>query len=340
MKRLIALIASVLLVTGLVACEPSAPTKGIWLSADEVKALPTSGQAWDRVNAAANGNWGSVNLGDNNSLHDTYTLAGALVGVRTGNTTLISKTRAAVMSTLNSGYARVLELARNITCYVIAADLVGLPASDESKFKTYLTGLLTKPLSGHSGGTNLITTAELSANNWGDMSRAAVAAIAVYTGNQSALDRVANAQKEFLGEITSQHLNYTSTNWHTLPLHGINASGATISGHSVDGVIPEDQRRTGEFAWPAPKGSYPWEGMQGALVAGVILQRAGKVNINDGNFALRRAYNWLFNVNQNPASGDDAYQAWVFNEVTGTSFPTIAVSSPGKNMGWTDWTHR
>ena len=58
--------------------------------------------------------------------------------------------------------------------------------------------------------------------------------------------------------------------------NGVNKRGSVIQGHDVSGVLPEDQRRTGDsFAWPAPKGSYPWEALQGAagdLPAGSMVQ--------------------------------------------------------------------
>ncbi len=54
--------------------------------------------------------------------------------------------------------------------------------------------------------------------------------------------------------------------------------------------------------------------------------------------ALRRAMDWLHNVNQFPATGDDGYAPWIANAALGTSYPAPSRTS-GKAMGWTDWTH-
>jgi hypothetical protein len=321
--------------------QPVPTSDGLWLSKAEIMALPASGTAWNAVRAEAYAGWGTADLSDNNSTHDTSTLAGALVGVRLNDEALKQKTRSAIMSSMNSGYARVLELSRNITSYVIAADLVGLSAADDAKFRTFVGALRFKALSGHSGGDNMHETALMSANNWGGMARAASTAISLYLGDTARVNELVTAQRAFLGEDVASDMTYTSTNWHASQQKaGINRRGATISGKSVDGVIPEDQRRTGEFTWPAPKGSYPWEALQGALVTSTLLSRARKLSIHAGDDALVRAFAWLYFSNNNPASNDDKWQPWLLNKLANADFAAAAPAGFGKNMGWTDWTHQ
>jgi hypothetical protein len=319
--------------------DPLGETSGVWISPAELSALPTSGTAWDRVRSAAGGLSGSANLADNNSNHDVKTLAAAYVAVRTGDAAMRTKTIRNIETVYSSGYARVLEMSRNIQSYVIAADLIGPAGWDSARFKTFVHALAEKPLAGHSGGRNLLETADLSANNWGCHSRAALALIGVYTNDARFVSIAAAAQRAFLSGVGG-HLKYTGTTWHAgTPRAGINGVGATISGHDVDGVIPEDQRRTGEYTWPAPEGSYPWEALQGTIVAGVVLQRAGALPFNTGSNAIVRAAKWLTYTNTNAASGDDTWQPWVLNKLGGAGLPTSSASS-GKNMGYTDWTHR
>lgn len=350
-RSLIALVPLVALVTGCVAGDDDAAEEvatsddavtsatGVWISPAEIMALPVTGAPWDRVRSAANGLSGSANLADNNSNHDVNTLAAAYVAVRTGDAAMRAKTIRNIETVYASGYARVLEMSRNIQSYVIAADLIGPTGWDSARFKAFVRGLATKPLSGHSGGKNMLETAKLSANNWGCHSRAAIALIGLYTGDAALVDAAVVAQRAFVSGQGGT-LNYTSTNWHAgTPKAGINAVGATISGKNVDGVIAEDQRRTGEFAWPAPKGSYPWEALQGTIVTGVVLHRAGKLPFDTGSNAIVRAAKWLTVVNANPASGDDAWQPWVLNKFGGAGLATSDARS-GKNMGFTDWTHR
>ena len=37
--------------------------------------------------------------------------------------------------------------------------------------------------------------------------------------------------------------------------------------------------------------------------------------------------------------GDDTWQPHIVNYYYGTDFPAPTPSRPGKNVGWTDWTH-
>lgn len=356
LRLVVTLVTATLLVSGFAGCVPEPPgpdrpggdtrppprSAGLWISPAEVASLPTSGPAWNRLVAVAHGGWGTPSLADNDASHDTATLAGALVAVRTGDRALTDCVRNEIAAvTRTTRFARVLELSRNITSYVIAADLVGLSAPQDQAFRRFVAELRHRPLRGHSGGTDLTSTALRSPNNWGTMARAAVVAIDLYLGDRAHLAPVATAHRAWLGERVANQLRYSDTGWHaTSPPAGVNPPGARIGGHSVDGLLPEDQRRTGEPSTGAPpRGSYPWEALQGALVTGVLLHRAGVVGIGAGRGALARAAGWLTHVNRNPATGDDTWQPWVLNRVAGTSLPTTEARSPGKNMGWSDWTH-
>jgi hypothetical protein len=117
---------------------------------------------------------------------------------------------------------------------------------------------------------------------------------------------------------------------------GINPKGATKNGQSIDGVLPDDQRRAGGFTWPPQQENYVWEGLQGAVVQAELLQRAGYDAWNWSDRALLRAVMWETNVARFPAQGDDAWQIWLVNHAYGTTFPASAANS-GKNMGFTDW---
>jgi hypothetical protein len=307
-------------------------------------ALPTSGAAWNNIVSAANSSWGSANLADNNSDHDMMVMAGALVAARTDNAAMRSKVISGINSLRNSGFARVLEMSRNVPGYVIAADVIGLKDVDSSTdqwFRGFIAGLRTKPLTGHGGGDNMRETAMFSTNNWGGRSRAAMVAIDLYLGDSTDIQDIITAQRGYLGEAVSHRLSFTSTNWHANPSNkaGINRRGATIQGRNVDGVVPEDQRRSGEFSWPAPAGNYPWGALQGESMAASMLHRAGLMSFRAGDDAIARATSWLYNVNNNPASGDDTATPWIINKYAGTSFPTNS-ASVGKSIAWTDWTHQ
>jgi hypothetical protein len=71
----------------------------------------------------------------------------------------------------------------------------------------------------------------------------------------------------------------------------------------------------------------------------VILDRAGYDCWEWSDQALLRAVTWLHEECNYPAGGDDTWQPHVVNFFYGSDFPAPSPSSPGKNVGWTDWTH-
>jgi hypothetical protein len=72
----------------------------------------------------------------------------------------------------------------------------------------------------------------------------------------------------------------------------------------------------------------------------VILHRAGYDVWNWEDRALLRAVQWLHDVNDYAAEGDDSWQPHVVNHYYGESFAVNVPSRHGKNVGFTDWTHR
>ena len=118
---------------------------------------------------------------------------------------------------------------------------------------------------------------------------------------------------------------------------GSTRPAAEHAGHSIDGVLPDDQRRSGGFRWPPPKENYVWEALQGATLEAELLGRAGYPAWDWSDQALLRAVNWLYKVDHYPAQGDDSWLPWLIDRRYGTDFHTSAPSTPGKNFGFTDW---
>ena len=80
-----------------------------------------------------------------------------------------------------------------------------------------------------------------------------------------------------------------------------------------------------------------WEALQGALAQAVILSRAGYAVWEWQDQALLRAVTWLHQECNYPASGDDTWEPHVVDHFYLSRFPAPIPSSPGKNVGWTDW---
>ncbi|MDZ7361898.1 MAG: alginate lyase family protein [candidate division KSB1 bacterium] len=311
---------------------------GIWTSAAEVSKLPTSGMAWDNLMAGANEPIGAPNLADNEDSVNVAILAKALVFARTGDQSYRQAVISACMAAIGTEGGETLALGRELLAYVLAADLVGLPPAEEATFRAWLRNLLTTPIKGQT----LRSSNEQRPNNWGTHCGATRAAIARYLGDATELERTARVFKGWLGDRnTYRDFTYSANElaWQADPNApvGINPLGATIQGHSVDGVLPDDQRRAGPFTWPPPKENYVYGALQGALMQAIILYRAGYNVWNWENQALLRAVKWLYNEANYPAEGDDEWLIHIVNYFYNTNFPAPFPCEAGKNAGWTDW---
>lgn len=313
---------------------------GVWTTAEELAALPMSGSAWESLTAFAAAPAARPNLADNADGVDVLVMAKALVYARGCVPGLREEVIASCMAAIGTEQAgATLALARNLQAYVIAADLVGLPAEEDQVFRAWLASLLDEDLKGQT----LRSTNETRPNNWGTHAGAARAAIAVYLGDDAELDATATIFRGWLGDRDAySEFEYGELWWQADPTApvGVNPVGAQIDGHSVDGVLPDDQRRAGPFQWPPPQENYVYTALQGALAQAVILSRRGYDVWNWQDQALLRAFRWLHHEASYPAVGDDTWQPHLLNAFYGPCFfPAPVPTEPGKNVGWTDWTH-
>jgi hypothetical protein len=347
--RLLLAAVAVATVCSLVAAAAPAATRGIWLSRAEASALPATGTAWNRVKKAADSDWGAITLFSTGHTQDTSVLAGALVYAKTGDARYRDKVGTALAAVIGTdrrtdygccGYQ--LGVARNLAGFVIAADLIDLDgwnATVGAGFRSWLVEVRFRK--GPRGEPSLAETQEKRANNFGTHASAARVAASLYLGDAGDVARAAAVFRGWLGDRSSYAgFSYGSLDWQcsaSAPV-GVNPAGCTRSGHSIDGVLADDQRRGGGFTWPPPKENYVWEALQGATAAAQLLSRAGYPAWQWQDGALRRAVTWLHQQAQFPAAGDDAWVPWLVNFVYGTRFPTAA-ARVGKNMAWTDWTH-
>ena len=318
----------------------------IWISPAELALRTTSGPAWNSLLSRANSTCGVPNLADQDDAANVCILAKALVFARTGEETYRSGVVSALQSIVNSATynGRALALARELGAYVVSAELISLKTYDttlDQQFRAKIQELLTTPTSG--GPANLIECFEERANNWGTHCGGTVAAIAAYLGDTARLAQVARVFKGWLGDRSSyaEFVYGEDLSWQCDPSQpvGINPAGCMKDGHSIDGVLADDQRRGGEFTWPPPKENYVYEALQDVLLQAIILHRAGYDPFNWQDRAILRAYRWLHEQANYPAAGDDTWQPHVVNYFYGASFPAPVPSRPGKSFGWTDWVY-
>jgi hypothetical protein len=317
----------------------------IWISAGEIAGLPTTGAAWQNLFDAAQQNTSTPDISDAEDMTDVYTLAKALVYARTGEIKYRNEALASILmaiGTQGDSNVEIVAVARNMQAYVIAADLIKLSANanENVTFRAWLSALRATAFS--EGELSIISCHEKRANNIGTQCGAARIAIALYLGDTADLDRAATVFKGWLGDRNAYAgFNYGDLWWQCNPAEpvGINPAGCVRDGHSIDGVLPDDQRRGGPFTWPPPQENYAWGGLQGAVVQAQLLHRAGYLAWQWQDQALLRAVTWLHEQANFPAEGDDEWQPWVINYAYGANFPAPTPAGVGKAMGWTDWTH-
>ena len=166
----------------------------VWLSTQEIQALPTGGPAYDADKKAAVKDWGSAKISNQDSKHDIYAMAGALHSVRGGDSALRDKVHAACKQAIGTeAGGRTLALGRNLAGYIIAADTTGYR---DPAFVTWVGAVRHKSLE----GDTMIATHERRPNNWGTMCGLARIAADVYIGDVSDLAKAVTVLRGWLGD--------------------------------------------------------------------------------------------------------------------------------------------
>jgi len=320
---------------------------GIWLSIDQIKALPVTGVAWDNVKSTADKPLGRANIADQTSNHDVSTLATALVYARTGNEAYRTKAADAVMSAIGSEKGgRTLALSWNLSSYVISADLINLPQYDQAKntqFRNWLSAVRSVSLEGRT----LISTHEDRPNNWGTSAGASRVAADVYLGDKADLAKAAQVFKGFVGDRSAHSgFSYGDLSWQCDPANpvGINPDNCKKNGINVSGAIGDDMRRGDVLKYPPSATDYPWTALQGATMQAELLSRQGYDSYGWSNQAVKRSVQYLYDLSKVAGSGwwadaDEAWVPWVINSKYGSNFPTTNNPEAGRVANFADWTH-
>ena len=341
---------------------------GIWIGREDLMQRPTAGAAWEALSRDAGRDPGPADISDQDSRHDVFTLAAALVCVRTGRH--CEKARQGVLDAIGTEEgARWLAVGRNLGAYVIAADLLdlradGAPDSDGTRVERWIESWLVERLRDNNDPTVLRTISPFhSGANAAAQEGFVHAAVAAYLGNRSELDRAWDAFRRFACDPAAPDRDqiYLEPPVRDGWAHdarrpcAVNPRGSTrlapllsLRGgvfQRLDGAIIADMRRGGEYEWPPGYTSYPWVGLEGLVPAAVILHRAGYPAFEVADRAVLRAADYLWFLRT--STGDDrwfdgeraAEIVHLLNVAYGTSYPVAGAVGAGRTVGYTDWTH-
>jgi hypothetical protein len=351
--------------------------QGIWIGPDEIAQRPREGAAWEAIVDSANRtSYGEPNLADQNTGHDTKILAAALAYVGSGDMSYRSRAvdgLTAIIGTENGTDpscafetrppefgegppgARSMALGRALAAYCIAADILDFrsggfdPGGLGTAWEAWVDQVRFRINCPNNSDLwkNLSEVHDEATSNGNSMAGGARVACAAYLDDEDEIAAAWDTFRRFCGNLEvgpDLRVNYPS--WMHDPENpvGINPLGATRDGQRIDGAIPSDQGRGGEFQWPPGYTSYPWDGILGLTVQAAILQRRGYPAWAEGERALLRAAEFQYflrSATGEPrwADGDRAAPAiWLINAAYGT-FLAVEAAGEDKNIGWTDWTH-
>jgi len=323
----------------------------------ELLARPVTGAAWTALKKVADGSFSTPNLCNQNANHHLQTLAAALVYARTGTVSYQAKAQAAIMAALPTQKVgcsnAVLALGRQLTAYVLAADLTSLRTSSSGPaFATWLSAIRTKNIGGHSIWTSIKYTHENSPNNWGAYAGAARIAADRYLGDATDLAAATKVTEGFLGDRSAyagfnQNLSSAALSWScsgSVTTYTPVNSACTKSGINVDGGVVSDVSRGGSLKMPPPDPGIPYqlEAIQGLGLQVELLYQAGDTTAwSWSSSALKRMAGV---VTRSAAAGGTGWNGtltarqmpWLLNHRYGLSLPTSA-SGMGRAIGFTDW---
>jgi len=319
---------------------------GIWTSTDEVANIPTDNCAWDQVKKGADSVIpDSATVSDQNSNNNAQILASAIVYIRTNIPAYRDKVVYAIEKLISKGKPSMDTLAwsRETAAYVMAADLINYRTV---AFENWCRNMAEVWVA--SDGRTMLKTFKERPNNWGSHAFASLSAIYAYLHDYNRLKEIRDFWILSVTGPKPKEVKYGSDlSWHmdqNFP-RLINPSGSIKEGINIDGIIPDDMRRGGSFSSHPTDSGYPWELMQGLVVAARILDRMGmSIWEVDNNAIYRAAYALQIRLEENyggwKAEGDDEWLLPFLDEVYGTKWSNAydpcssRVFKHGKNAGW------
>ncbi|MDQ3415619.1 MAG: alginate lyase family protein [Actinomycetota bacterium] len=325
---------------------------------------------------------GTANLGNQNNFHAPRLLAKALVWKRTGQASYRRQVedgiRAAIGTEENrSPDQQLLAMSRQIACYVICADLIGMdgrlrstaPGRTSYTWSSWLSTIRTKNVGTHGAWKSLTQCHEDTDNNWGTFSGSSRIAVALYLGDTADVARASTVHRRWLGD-RSQYMLFprcssTSDSWDPSyvslePKYGTVAQQTPsikynnrvsinppdcVGGDAYNGIIVMDMARSagaydGHYGGFDSTGTqYAWGVLQGTYLSSLLLERGGYPDaFSWSSQALRRAVAWLDRAGDVPHQGSSNGRFVL--HLADSRYDTSYGTVPaeyGRCFGYTDW---
>lgn len=357
--------SSISSISSSVSSVPTTPVQpgnsvGFWITPAEIKALPTDNDEWKEVYSVASRSWGEANIAFQDSNHDNYVMAGAIVCVRTGE--FCDKTKSAIYSAIGTeGNTRWLNVGRNLLGYIIASDILGIRPdgnnnSDNTRIYNWLAGFLTKYLPDNNTGVPERLIPFESGSNASAQEASVYTALAAYTNDRGKLEYAWNRFRLYSCDKTSPETVIDikagiKDGWAhdeqspcaVVPKGAVKAYNGT--NYRIDGAVINDIRRGGPFKWKPGYTQYPWIGLEGYVPTALILSRQGYKAFDLSEQSIARVYDYLWFLKEQ--TGD---QRWfdgkradetthIVNMYYGTNYPVESTIGVGRTFGFTGFTH-
>ncbi len=345
---------------------PTTPGQ-MFISNAEIRSKPTSGTGWTYLKSRADLTWPVPNIGSQTSITQTDVLAAALVYAR--DPLVYSTYRTKVINELKqvcgteTGAAQLLNLARTLYGYVVAADMVQMDYStlcnNGETWLHFLQRIRTHVIvgSGSSLWTTLESCSKYTSTNWGAYALSSHLAVSYALNDTAMISRDIEIFKRYLGDTTSTaapfvpssgyNYNNNGITWDMTPTlkRGINPVDSSNSGRS--GAIIEDSLRlTGGAGDSVPCCSpndvsqgYQEEAMDGIFSTTQLLRAHGMDITPLQNQALLRAFiHWKQSSPSHWSAAYWKYLPYAINYWYGTNYPVSGESAtPYRHMGFGTW---
>ena len=331
---------------------PSSPAthssrERLWIAPDELKSLSMSSSAWEAMLAVAEGDLGQADVADQDSTHDTNTLACALAAAQTGSAELHGKAMDALTSAIGTEEgARWLAIGRNLGSYVIAADVLGVRSGP---IYEWLAGFLTRTLTANN------TDEQVVADNWSSNRQRLFADGLRHRCTLRLHERV-HSPRQLVGGLPALLWRSYEPRRRGVELRH-RAAGSVRprrdpgQGRGQNRLPPRRCNRErhvpggGDDVCSPTWTQYPWVGLEGAVPAALVFARAGYPAWEVADAAIRRALDYRWFLRQTTGNSDwfDGTRSnecvYLVNRAYGTTFPCSRPVAGGRTIGFSDWTH-